>query len=53
MKVTLEKEESGGERGRGAAGKTPVFGLLKRNGKVLCEHSKTLQERAITANNRG
>ena len=24
-----------GKRGRGAAGKTPVFGLLKRNGKVL------------------
>ncbi len=23
-----------GKRGRGAAGKTPVFGLLKRNGKV-------------------
>ena len=24
-----------GRRGRGAAGKTPVFGLLRRNGKVL------------------
>ena len=24
-----------GQRGRGAAGKTPVFGLLKRNGKVF------------------
>jgi transposase len=24
----------GGSRGRGAAGKVPVFGLLKRNGKV-------------------
>jgi transposase len=24
-----------GKRGRGAAGKTPVFGLLKRDGKVL------------------
>ena len=23
-----------GKRGRGASGKTPVFGLLKRNGKV-------------------
>jgi transposase len=23
-----------GKRGRGAAGKTPVFGLLKRGGKV-------------------
>lgn len=26
-----------GRRGRGAAGKTPVFGLLKRNGKVFIE----------------
>jgi transposase len=26
-----------GKRGRGAAGKTPVFGLLKRNGKVFVE----------------
>lgn len=26
-----------GKRGRGAAGKTPVFGLLKRDGKVLVE----------------
>ena len=24
----------GGKRGRGAAGKTPVFGVLKREGKV-------------------
>ena len=24
-----------GKRGRGAAGKTPVFGLLKRGGKVI------------------
>ena len=26
-----------GKRGRGAAGKTPVFGLLKRGGKVYVE----------------
>ncbi len=26
-----------GKRGRGAAGKTPVFGLLKRNGQVYVE----------------
>lgn len=26
-----------GKRGRGAAGKTPVFGVLKRNGKVYVE----------------
>jgi transposase len=26
-----------GKRGRGAAGKTPVFGLLKRNGEVYVE----------------
>ena len=28
-----------GKRGRGAAGKTPVFGLLKRNRKILCVNS--------------
>jgi transposase len=26
-----------GKRGRGTAGKTPVFGLLKRDGKVYVE----------------
>ena len=26
-----------GKRGRGAAGKTPVFGILKRDGKVYVE----------------
>jgi transposase len=26
-----------GKRGRGAAGKTPVFGLLKRDGKVFVQ----------------
>ena len=26
-----------GKRGRGAAGKVPVFGLLKRNGKVYAQ----------------
>ena len=26
-----------GKRGRGAGGKTPVFGLLKRNGKVYAQ----------------
>jgi len=32
----IEVDESyfGGKRGRGAGGKVPVFGLLKRNGKV-------------------
>ena len=30
-----------GKRGRAAAGKVAVFGLLKRGGKVLyCDHSK-------------
>ena len=27
-----------GNRGRGAAGKVPVFGLLKRGGKVYTNH---------------
>ena len=34
-----------GKRGRGAAGKTPVFGLLKRNGKVfVCVVKKCSKE---------
>ena len=39
----VEVDESGfggtrkGKRGRGAAGKTPVFGLLKRGGKVYAK----------------
>jgi transposase len=31
----LEQSASAGNGGCGAAGKTPVFGLLKRGGKVL------------------
>jgi transposase-like protein len=37
-----------GKRGRGAAGKTPVFGLLKRGGKVFvsvvpnCSHEELM-----------
>ena len=34
-----------GKRGRGAAGKVPVFGLLKRGGKVL---RRLLMTRALT-----
>ena len=37
MKVTLVPARVRGKRGRGAAGKTPVFGLLKRDGKVYVE----------------
>ena len=33
-----------GKRGRGAVGKTPVFGLLKRDGRVLLKLSKTAPE---------
>jgi transposase len=32
-----------GKRARGAVGKTPVFGLLKRDGKVFVEVVKTAQ----------
>jgi len=39
-KIELDESYFGGyrkgKRGRGAAGKIPVFGLLKRAGKVLC-----------------
>jgi transposase-like protein len=37
MKAILEQEELGGKRGRGAAGKTPVFGVLKRDENVYVE----------------
>ena len=40
-----------GKRGRGAAGKTPVFGLLKRDGKLHIEIVKELFTRAVTAYN--
>ncbi len=33
-----------GKKWRGAAGKTPVFGLLKRDGKVYVEIVKTAQK---------
>ena len=29
-----------GKRGRGAAGKTPVFGILKKGWKSVCKHSE-------------
>ena len=37
MKATLVPARVRGKRGRGAVGKTPVFGLLKRDGKVYVE----------------
>ena len=39
-----------GKKGRGAAGKTPVFGLLKRDERVYERDSKKLHQRAINAN---
>ena len=36
-----------GKRGRGAAGKTPVFGLLKRNGKVHIEVVKKVSRKEL------
>ena len=36
-----------GKRGRGAAGKTPVFGVLKRNGKVLVEIVKSCSKEQL------
>ena len=36
-----------GKRGRGAAGKTPVFGLLKRNGKVYVEIVKNCTKESL------
>jgi transposase len=36
-----------GKRGRGAAGKTPVFGLLKRNGKVFVSIVKNCSKKEL------
>lgn len=36
-----------GKRGRGAAGKTPVFGLLKRNGKVYVEIARNCSKEEL------
>jgi len=36
-----------GKRGRGARGKTIVFGILKRNGKVYCEVIKNAQRQEV------
>jgi transposase-like protein len=38
-----------GKRGRGASGKTPVFGLLKRNGRVYAEIVPDCAQRAPEA----
>lgn len=48
MRVSLEQGEWKGKRGRGAYGKTIVFGIFKRNGRVYTEiipdcSRKTLQ----------
>jgi len=42
-----------GKRGRGAAGKTPVFGLLKRNGKVYTEIVPNCSQATLQAVIRG
>jgi transposase len=41
-----------GKRGRGAQGKIPVFGMLKRNGKVYTQNSTQLFYGRIGADNR-
>jgi transposase-like protein len=42
-----------GKRGRGAAGKTPVFGLLKRNGQVYTETAPDCRKAILQAIIRG
>jgi len=64
LKGELEADESyfggrrKGKRGRGAAGKVPVFGILERGGKVIVEvvtdvQGETLLELAIKKVKRG
>ena len=40
-------ERVGGKRGRGAAGKAPVFGLLKRGEKVFTQACPKLFKRSF------
>ena len=42
-----------GKRGRGASGKTIVFGIYKRNGKVFTEIVPNVQKRTLQAIIRG
>ena len=50
-KIELDESYFGGKRkgkrGRGAAGKTPVFGLLKRGGKVYAEVIKDTKSKSL------
>jgi len=41
-----------GKRGRGASGKTPVFGLLKRNGKVYTQVVKKSNDGIVDYGNK-
>jgi transposase len=43
----LEEPYFGGKRGRGAAGKTPVFGLLKRGGKIFVKIVKNCSKEEL------
>ena len=36
-----------GKRGRGAAGKVPVFGILKRGGKIYTTHAQCCHHYAV------
>ena len=42
----FEAKRVRGKRGRGAAGKTPVFGLLKRDGKVFVSVVKIVAKKS-------
>ncbi len=42
-----------GKRGRGAGGKTPVFGLLKRNGRIYTESVPNCRKATLQAIIRG
>ncbi len=47
MKVTLEEEKKGDKRGRGVTNKVPVFGILKRNGKVYTQIIKNASTKEL------
>jgi transposase-like protein len=54
LKNTIEGDETyygpkkiGGKRGRGSDDKSPIFGLVERNGKVLCKAVENVKRETI------
>ncbi len=46
----LKKKEQEGKRGRGDTGKVPVFGILKRGGKVYTQAIENTKSNTLMPN---